>query len=551
MKNSLVQVKERALSADRQAEETQDPRHASPTDYASGNIQSTAQSAAREGVHILKNPRQKARASLDRAKGHFQEVKRNLPKKRRRAADEAQNMARTANNTSDKLRNVADKAQDTAKDAKTAVKDAKQTLREVRREGRRTLREVKQSARTEIRIENGGAARAEPINTPVSPTAADTPVSEIPRAHSGVTPRTASEIPSKPENPAKHDFIKNRAQARAETARLDGKNTAKPPDKPTSANPVRGSASPGTPGKTVNAPTSNALPSGSRPNYMSGRIRPAKGSTDMAKTVEKSAKTAKSTAKGFKETAKGTIKTAKKSVKTAEKSAKAAVKTAKQTAKAAQKTAQATTKAAKAAAKAARAASKVAVQTAKAAVKAVTALVKATIAAVKGLVALIAADGWVAVLIILIICMIGLLVGSVFGIFLSGEDSGNGYTMPMAIAEINTEYADKITKIRNSNAHDEVVMTGSRALWKDVLAVYAVKTSADATSGQDVAAMDTSKKAILQSIFWEMNVITHCTAEVMGAAVAVTDDGAGNLVETEETVTKDLTVYQYFRKDRR
>jgi hypothetical protein len=59
--------------------------------------------------------------------------------------------------------------------------------------------------------------------------------------------------------------------------------------------------------------------------------------------------------------------------------------------------------------------------------------------------------------------MVALLVGSVFGIFFSGEDSGNGYTMPMAIAEINQEYADKVKEIRDGNAHDEVQMSGSRA----------------------------------------------------------------------------------------
>jgi hypothetical protein len=440
-------------------------------------------------------------------------------------------------------------------------------LREVRQEGRRTLREVRQNTKADIKGENVNAARAEPINTAadrINAPAADTPTSDIPRAHFGETPKTptetinrpgdsprikgkpaqnAAEAPSKPENPVKRDFINNRAQARAENTRLSGKNAGNMPDTPANTNPISakptGAASPGQP---LNTHISESpLRGGSRPNYMSGRVRgTAKNAGDTAKSVEKSAKTAKSTAKGFKKTAKGTVKTAKKSVKTAEQSAKAAVKTAKQTAKAAQKTAQASVKAAKAAAKAARAASKVAVQTAKAAAKAVTALVKATIAAVKGLVAAIAAGGWVAVLIILIICMIGLLVGSVFGIFFSGEDSGNGYTMPMAIAEINAEYADKISGIRNSNAHDEVVMTGSRALWKDMLAVYAVKTSADPFGGQDVAAMDAGKKAILQSIFWDMNLITHSTAEVTGVTVTVTDDGAGNLVETEETGTKTV-----------
>jgi hypothetical protein len=188
MKNSLVQVKERA-------EETQSPSNDSPTDYASSNIESTAQGVAREGVHILKNPWQKARENWNRAKGHFQEVKRNLPKERRRAANEDQKTARTANNT-------ADKAQETAKDAKTAVKDAKQTLREVRQEGRRTLREVKHGERSEIKANNGGAARTAPTNAPVSPTAASKNWCEEGRIPGAVRFVRVWAIPKDAEKPA-------------------------------------------------------------------------------------------------------------------------------------------------------------------------------------------------------------------------------------------------------------------------------------------------------------------------------------------------------------
>ena len=49
-----------------------------------------------------------------------------------------------------------------------------------------------------------------------------------------------------------------------------------------------------------------------------------------------------------------------------------------------------------------------------AAVRVTIAAVKATIAAVKGLIAAIAAGGWVAVVIILLICLIALIVGSCF-----------------------------------------------------------------------------------------------------------------------------------------
>jgi cell wall-associated NlpC family hydrolase len=266
-------------------------------------------------------------------------------------------------------------------------------------------------------------------------------------------------------------------------------------------------------------------------------VQAAKQSVKIPRQAEKTIKT---TAKTAKSTAKGTIKTAKKSVKTAERTAKTTVKTAKQAAKAAQKSAQAAAKAAKLAAQASKVAAKVAVQTAKAAVKATIAMVKAAIAAIKGLVALIAAGGWVAVLVIIIICLIGLLVGSIFGIFFSGEDSGSGYTMPMAIQEINQEYADKLTEIRNANAHDEVQMSGTRAEWKEILAVYAVKINTDPENAQDVATMDEEKRDLLASVFWDMNVLNSRTETREVTEISVEDDGNEDFTSTETTVTKTI-----------
>ena len=86
---------------------------------------------------------------------------------------------------------------------------------------------------------------------------------------------------------------------------------------------------------------------------------------------------------------------------------------------------------------------------------------KAAIAATKGLTAAIVAGGWVAVLVILIICMIGLLVGSIFGIFFSSEPSpGSGMTINRVIAEINTEYTGEINGIISDNACDLLDMSG-------------------------------------------------------------------------------------------
>lgn len=267
-------------------------------------------------------------------------------------------------------------------------------------------------------------------------------------------------------------------------------------------------------------------------------------------TGSKTVKTAeKSTTKTIKQSAssagKKTIKTvgksgktAAKSVKTAERTAKTAIKTTKQAAKAAQKTAQASAKAAQKAAQAAKATAKAAVAAIKVAVKATIAAVKAIIAGVKALVAAIAAGGWVAVVVILVICLVALILGSVFGIFFSGEDSGTGQTMQTAVQEINAEYDNKLLEIKNGTTYDVLEMSGSRAVWKDVLSVYAVKTNTDPDNPQEVATMDDSKKQLLSNIFWEMNEISSRTESVSETVITETDDGNGNIVQTETTETR-------------
>ena len=252
------------------------------------------------------------------------------------------------------------------------------------------------------------------------------------------------------------------------------------------------------------------------------------------KTVDRGRKTIKQASS----TAKGTVKTASKSIKTAEKTAKASIKTTQQAAKAAQRTAQATARAARAAAHAARVAARAAVVAAKVAAKATIAAVKAIIAATKALIAAIAAGGWIAVLVIVIICLIGLLIGSCFGIFFSGEDSGSGYTMQNVVQEINDDYQQQIDTTKANLSHDVLEMSGSRAVWPEVLAVYAVKTTTDPDNPQEVATIDDSKKAILTDIFWEMNQISSRTETRTETVITETDDGNGNIVETETTVTQ-------------
>ena len=263
------------------------------------------------------------------------------------------------------------------------------------------------------------------------------------------------------------------------------------------------------------------------------------------KTVPQTTKTVKQSVssagqKTIKTSVKGTAKTATKSVKTAEMTSKTAIKTSQQTAKAVQKTAQATAKAAQKAAQAARATARATATTIKATARATIATVKAIIAATKALIAAIVAGGWVAVAVIIVLCLVGLLLGSVYGIFFSGEDSGTGMSMQTVVQEINQEYDDRLEQEKNSVSYDTLEMSGSRAVWKDVLAVYSVKVNTDSDNPMEVATVDETKKQLLTDIFWEMNEISSHTETVTHTEIEESDDGHGNIVETETTVTETI-----------
>ena len=263
-----------------------------------------------------------------------------------------------------------------------------------------------------------------------------------------------------------------------------------------------------------------------------------KGTQPKKATQQAVQKAGKGTLKTAQSGGKSSVKVAQKGVKTAQQTGRAAVKTAQTTAKTAKVTAKASAKAAQKTVQAAKAAAKATVQAVKVAAKATIAAVKAIIAGTKALIAAIAAGGWVAVVVILVLCVIGLIAGSCFGIFFSGEDSGTGQTMRQAVQEINADYQSQIDTTRANLTYDKLEMSGSRAVWPEVLAVYAVKTTSDPDEPQEVATVDDSKKAILKDIFWQMNEISSRTESKTEEVIAETDDGHGNIVETATTVTR-------------
>ena len=244
--------------------------------------------------------------------------------------------------------------------------------------------------------------------------------------------------------------------------------------------------------------------------------------------------------KSIKEATKGMVKTAQRSIKTAGHTARAAVKTS-QAAKTTAKTAQTTQKAAQAARLAARAAA----VSAKTAAKAMVAAIKAIIAAAKGLTALIAVGGWIAVVVILVICLAGLLLGSAFGIFYSNESfDGNTPVMTEVVSRLNGEFAAEIRRIQDENPHDTMELSGSDSIsasqWREILAVYAVKVTTDPENGMEVATLDDTKVGILRDVFWDMNKIDYWIETIEHEETVTTTDEDGN--ETTETITTTETI---------
>lgn len=224
----------------------------------------------------------------------------------------------------------------------------------------------------------------------------------------------------------------------------------------------------------------------------------------------------------------------KRKVKSTVKNTKTAIKTSKEVAKKTEKTAKETIKASKRAMQIAKETAKRTAQGVKVAVKATISAIKAIIAGTKALVAAIVAGGWVAVIVIIVICLVALMCSSIFGIFFSSQKtSANSITMNTVVAECNQEFSDKLQSIQDSNPHDDYVLEGSMASWKDVLTVYTIKQS-NGVNQQDVMTIDDNKKTVIKQIFWDMNSLTSEVKDEM-----VTEQGT-NADEMPKQVQKKV-----------
>ncbi len=225
------------------------------------------------------------------------------------------------------------------------------------------------------------------------------------------------------------------------------------------------------------------------------------------------------------------------------------IKTAQKGTEVAKKSAEITAKAAKKAEHSARVTAKATAKTAKKAAEATVRAIKVTVAAVKELGALIAAGGTTAVVIIIVLCLLAAIGGTCFGIFLSNDKTtGSDMTMTQAISTLTSEHYANLTAFKEGFTYDTVEVQGdSNIEWKDVLAVYAVKTTTSEDNAFEVVTINEEKLELLRGIMNDMNKLTGVVTTKLVAQTVVSTNEEGNSIKTTEYVTKKVLTVNIIR----
>ena len=334
---------------------------------------------------------------------------------------------------------------------------------------------------------------------------------------------SSAELPAHENTQGKQEFVQSQgrreAVKRAELRRSKRKNAvASQTGGSKNAIPKSGTGEDLTSPKT-SAGRSSTLPAQGR--EASDTIK-AQAKNPAGQAVKKAASKEKKAVKA----ARAGIKNSRQAVKTADRSAKAArysqgarrIRKAAKPPTAAQKTAQAVAKAPQRTVKAARTTAKAGAAAAKEAAKASVAAIKAAIAAAQELIAAIAAGGWAVVAAVLVFCMVGLLIASPFGLFFAGAE-GTGSGVPQAVAQLNGEFTARIEQIKESTPHDVLDLDNDAVAavldnWRNILAVYAVRASADGSSPSGLDGLTAEHLSLLREVFWDMNQISSFTETV-------------------------------------
>lgn len=162
----------------------------------------------------------------------------------------------------------------------------------------------------------------------------------------------------------------------------------------------------------------------------------------------------------------------------------------------------------------------------------------------KVLTAVLFGTGGVAVISVILVCLIALMTGSPFGVFMSTEDTGTGYNLTSVVQDINAEYLAEIEKIKTDHPHDSFEMERPLFNWKEILAVYSVIVS----GYSDTVTFDEDKSGLLKEVFWTFTDIEYETTQYEDIETTLIYDDEGNRQEQETIVVKTKLSIQIEKK---
>lgn len=164
---------------------------------------------------------------------------------------------------------------------------------------------------------------------------------------------------------------------------------------------------------------------------------------------------------------------------------------------------------------------------------------KKTFKAGKTTVTAMLAAGWLGLMLIVSVSMIGALANTPLGLFFAG--GVKRVSMAQVIREINYDFDNEIAALKSMYVYDELNIKGRKSLWKDVLSIYAVQTSMNQEDPQSVAMITEENRELLKQIFWTMNSLS-ASIETKMVEVEDPDSGPGSDNLDNDPVYEEITI---------
>ena len=187
-------------------------------------------------------------------------------------------------------------------------------------------------------------------------------------------------------------------------------------------------------------------------------------------------------------------------------------------------------------------------KTAKAAVNLSRKAAAATVNAVKSLIGALSAlvGGATLAAALCVIFLIAAVIASPFGLLFSNEPSPGAVPLNAAVTQINVELTDKLSLLQAGD-YDGIDIQGTGPDWREVAAVFAVKTSLGA-DGLDVAALTPDRVDRLKAVFWDMCEIAASVETIDHPASGSTEAWTEKILHitiTARTADEMRTVYLF------